>query len=69
MSKQVVPKEKVQEKRDRFSASMLDWLIEFVNEEAVKEERSFSRMVERLVWEARQYRKGLAKQSSKPTKK
>jgi len=69
MAKTAIPKEKIYEKRDRFSASMLDWLIEFVNEEAAKEERSFSRMVERLVWEARQYRKGLAKPSPKPTKK
>ena len=55
---QKIAKDKIVPKK-RFSGSMEGWLIEFVNEEAKKEDRSFSDMVGRLINEARKYRIGL----------
>lgn len=43
----------------RISGSMHQWVIDWVNEEAKKEDRSFSDMNERLVVEAVKYRRGI----------
>lgn len=45
----------------RISGSMRQWVIDWINEEAKKEDRSFSDMNERLVVEAVKYRRGISK--------
>lgn len=49
------------EPKIRISGSMRQWVIDWVNEEAKKEDRSFSDMNERLVVEAVKYRRGISK--------
>jgi hypothetical protein len=62
--KQIVKCKVIQPKK-RISASINTWMIEETEEWASKEERSFSNMVERLLWEALQTRKGLVSKSKK----
>lgn len=58
MSKQ---KTETVEPKIRISGSMRQWVIDWINEEAKKEDRSFSDMNERLVVEAVKYRRGISK--------
>lgn len=68
MKRKSVPKVEVVNPKKRVSVSMTEWLVEYVKEEAAKEKRSFSQMVDRLVYEANRFRTGMVKQNVKAKK-
>lgn len=61
MSKKDVNRVEVVTPKKRISASITEWMIEWIGKEKIKEGRSFSGFVDRLLYEAIQSRRGYVK--------